>query len=115
MLLIRFPVHFFKSGSGSEPVRDWLKSLDPQDRKIIGEDIKTVQVGWPVGMPLVRKLKPDLWEVRSRLQGRIARVLFTFEDGKIVLVHGFIKKTQNIPLQDLFIAESRISEIRGRK
>lgn len=115
MLLVRFPVTFYKSDSGAEPVREWLKSLDPQDRKIIGEDIKTVQIGWPLGMPLVRKLKPELWEVRARLQGKIARVLFTFEDGKIVLVHGFIKKTQTIPIQDLSVAEGRISEIRRRK
>lgn len=49
-------VRFFKTSSGSEPVRDWLKELTSVDRKIIGEDIKTVQFGWPLGMPLVRKM-----------------------------------------------------------
>jgi antitoxin HicB len=54
-------VRFFKTDAGSEPVRDWLRELSAIDRKTIGEDIKTVQFGWPIGMPLVRKLDKDLW------------------------------------------------------
>jgi phage-related protein len=56
-------VVFYQTAAGREPVREWLKSLPTAERKIIGEDIKTVQYGFPLGMPLVRKLKPDLWEV----------------------------------------------------
>ena len=70
-------VAFFRTASGNEPVREWLKSLPREERRILGEDIKTVQFGWPLGMPLVRKLDKGLWEVRSRLPGRIARVIFT--------------------------------------
>jgi hypothetical protein len=53
-------VCFLKTESGNEPVRQWLRDPDPLDRKTIGEDVKTVQIGWPLGMPLVRKLGSDL-------------------------------------------------------
>ena len=98
-------VVFFRSDSGSEPVRDWLKSLDKSDKKSIGEDIKTVQFGWPIGMPLVDHLGKGLWEVRIRLKlQRIARVLFFMDDNAMILVHGFIKKTRQTPKQELELA-----------
>jgi len=71
-------VRFFKTDGGTEPVRDWLRELSATDRKRIGEDIKTVQFGWPLGMPLVRKMEKNLWEIRVHLDGRIARLLFTY-------------------------------------
>lgn len=89
-------------------MRSWLRELSATDRKTIGEDIKTVQFGWPLGMPLVRKLDKDLWEIRTHLDGRIARVLFTVSNGKIVLLHGFIKKSQAIPQPDLKLAKDRM-------
>ncbi|GAB4443849.1 MAG: type II toxin-antitoxin system RelE/ParE family toxin [Anaerolineae bacterium] len=98
---VRLRVVFYKTEPGKEPVRDWLKSLSTNEKKIIGQDIKTVQFGWPLGMPVVRKLERDLWEVRSRLPNRIARVIFTVEDGIMVLLHGFIKKSQKTPGSDL--------------
>ena len=104
----KLEVRFFRSDSGNEPVRDWLKELSPADRKTIGEDIKTVQYGWPLGMPLVRKLDKDLWEIRIHLQDRIARVLFTVSNNVIVLLHGFIKKSQSTPQPDLQLAMKRL-------
>ena len=101
-------VRFFKTDGGTEPVRNWLLELSAIDRKAIGEDIKTVQFGWPLGMPLVRKLDKDLWEVRIHLESRIARVLFTVSAGKIVLLHGFIKKSQATPKADLDLAKDRM-------
>lgn len=106
-------VCFFRTDAGSEPVREWLKGLSAQDRKTIGEDIKTVQFGWPLGMPLVRKMGKDLWEVRIHLEGRIARVLFTVEDGVMVLLHGFIKKSQDTPQSELKLAEGRRGKVRS--
>ena len=80
--LKRLPAHFYQSASGREPVREWLKGLDREDRKVIGEDIKDVEFSWPIGMPLVGSLGRELWEVRSSLpRGRIARVLFCVEGG----------------------------------
>jgi phage-related protein len=94
----RLPARFYRSDSGREPVREWLKSLEVEDRKVIGEDIKNVELSWPIGMPLVRPLGRDLWEVRSSLpRGRIARILFAVESGSMVLLNGFIKKTSKTP------------------
>jgi phage-related protein len=79
-------------------VREWLKNLELEDRKIIGEDIKDVEFSWPLGVPLVRSLGRELWEVRSRLpQGRIARVVFCVEKQKMILLHGFIKRVKKPP------------------
>lgn len=104
-------VRFHTTRSGTEPVRDWLKALPVKARKTIGEDIKTVQFGWPLGMPLVRKMEPGLWEVRSRVPDGIARVLFTTTGATMVLLHGFIKKSDKTPVVDLQLARQRKSEI----
>lgn len=101
-------VIFFRTETDREPVRDWLKSLPPDERRIIGEDLKTVQFGWPLGMPWVRKLAAGLWEVRSRLPARIARVIFTTNAGEMILLHGFIKKSQKTPVEDLELAKNRL-------
>ena len=104
----RLPAAFYELPSGRVPVREWLKSLDRADRKIIGEDIKTVQFGWPLGMPLVRKLDDGLWEVRCRLQDRIARIIFTTGERRMVLLHGFFKKARKTPPQDFALAKTRL-------
>ena len=104
-------VSFFRTETGCEPVREWLRSLTREQRKIIGEDIKTVQFGWPLGMPLVRKLDKDLWEVRIRLPDGIARVLFTTGERQMILLHGFIKKTQKTPAKDMDLALKRMKEV----
>lgn len=99
---------FWTSETGAEPVREWLKDLARDDRRQIGEDIKTVQFGWPVGMPVCRPMGKGLFEIRSRMSGdRIARVLFCFHDHKMVLLHGLIKKSQKTPKPDLELALKR--------
>ncbi len=107
-------VNFFTNGN-TEPVRDWLKSLSGTDKKTIGEDIKTVQYGWPLGMPLVGHIGGDIWEVRIKLDNRIARVLFCLDKSNMVLLHGFIKKTQKTPKEDIDIAINRLKQLRGSK
>ena len=77
-------VVFFRTKAGNEPVREWLRALVREDRRTIGEDIKTAQFGWPIGMPLIRKLATDLWEVRSRVGTGIARVIFTVDGQTMV-------------------------------
>ncbi len=101
-------VEFFRTETGREPVREWLKSLARENRRIIGEDIKTVQFGWPLGMPLVRKLAKGLWEVRIRMPDGGARVLFTTGEHRMILLHGFIKKSQKTPREDLELAKTRL-------
>ncbi len=105
------PVRFYRSESGREPVRDWLRRLPRPDRKIIGRDVLTLQLGWPLGMPLARKLEDSLWEIRSRLNSVNARIIFTVRNDKIVLIHGFIKKTRKTPHQDLRLARQRMEKL----
>ncbi len=105
-------VYFFRSDSGNEPVRDWLKDLSRVDKKLIGEDIKTAQIGWPLGMPLIEKLASNLWEVRTKVTDGIARVLFTVDGNFMVLLHGFIKKSQKIPRHELETALARLRQYR---
>ena len=105
-------VVFWKQENGREPVREWLKSLTKTQKKIIGEDIKTVEIGWPLGMPLVKNIGKGIWEVRSTLRNQIARVLFKMHENQMVLLHGFIKKSQKAPSQDLKLAFKRAKTLR---
>lgn len=106
-------VNFYKAGSGTEPARDWLMELDRETRKAIGGDIKTVELGWPLGMPLVRKVDTALWEVRSHIPAGIARIFFTTVGATMVLLHGIIKKSGRTPKNDLDIARSRRDEVKN--
>ncbi len=104
----RIPAIFYKTEAGTEPVRDWLKALEQEDRYLIGTDIKVVEYGWPIGMPTIRPIGSGLFEVRTNLpQGRIARVLFCIYESRMVLLHAFIKKTQKTPKKDLDLALNR--------
>ena len=103
-------VSFFKTASGNEPVLDWLRSFSATDRQTIGADIRTVQVGWPLGMPLVRKIDADLWEIRISLASGIARIFFTVSGNTMLLLHGFIKKSQATPKSELELAKNRLKQ-----
>jgi phage-related protein len=107
-------IRFYATELGAEPVREWLKLLPAIDRKVIGEDMKTVQFGLPLGMPLVRSMGGGIWEVRIRLENRIARVLFVLDGSTMVLLHGFIKKTQAISQSDLDLAKDRLKQLHRR-
>jgi phage-related protein len=104
----RVPAIFFRTASGNEPVREWLKAMDAEDRRRIGEDIKTVEFGWPVGMPICRAMGGGLHEVRTRLSGnRIARLLFYIDrHERMVVLHGFVKKSRGTPPADLALARA---------
>ncbi|HUN76745.1 MAG TPA: type II toxin-antitoxin system RelE/ParE family toxin [Steroidobacteraceae bacterium] len=112
------PAIFYRTTTGAEPVRKGLKALSREDKRIVGTDIATVEFGWPVGMPTCRSLasRRGLWEVRSSLtQNRIARVLFVVYQGQMVLLHGFIKKTQRTPEEELDLAVKRQREVESGK
>jgi phage-related protein len=105
---------FYRTQAGSEVVRDWLRSLDDGDRSAIGQDLMRVQYRWPVGMPLCRAMGNGLWEVRSDLaSNRIARVLFSVRQNRMVVLHGFIKKSQRTLAGDLALARKRDREFEG--
>ena len=109
----RLPAKFFRSSGGTEPVKDWLKTLSREDCRIIGSDIKDVEFSFPIGLPLCRQLSgyKNLWEVRSKITGsRIARVIFYISNGEMILLHGFIKKSQKTPKKEIDLAVKRKKE-----
>lgn len=111
----RLIVRFYATERGHEPVRDWLRGLESSERKAIGADIKTVEFGWPIGMPTCRSMGKGLFEVRSRLpSGKIVRVLFCIDAGEMILLHGFIKKSQKTPQQELKLALQRKQSLEER-
>ena len=101
---------FYATSAGREPVREWLKGLDADERKLIGTDIAYVQFKWPLGKPRVDHLRGPIWEIRTRLRNRIARVLFVVDGDELILLHGFVKQTQKTPNDDLVLAQTRWKE-----
>jgi phage-related protein len=107
------PLSFWRSAAGKEPVREFLVELDKADRRKVGADIRTVQYGWPVGMPLVRSLAGGLWELRTSLpSAREARVFFTVAGEEMFLLHAIIKKSQKTPDHELALAKRRLKELK---
>ena len=107
----KLPARFYRHANGNEPVRTWLKRLTPAERQVIGKDRQKVEFGWPLGLPVCRSLGDGLWEVRSDLPSqRTARVIFCLVDGQMILLHGFIKKTQKTPKRDVDRARERKAE-----
>jgi len=113
----KIAVIFYRTEAEGEPLRDWLKSLPTIEKRLIGADIKTVEFGWPIGMPTCRPIGNGLFEVRTKLPTRIARVIFYVDKrGRMVLLHGFIKKTQRLDGDDLDLAKrNKTAHERGLK
>ena len=107
-----FVIVFFETESGNQPARDFIKGLAKDDKKAVGADIRVVQNSFPIGLPLVRKLKHGLWEIRSDVKDGISRVFFTFINEEIILLHGIVKKTQKTPLREIAVAIERIKEFK---
>lgn len=99
---------FFATEAGGEPVREFLLNIEPpEERRLVNADIRTTEYGWPIGMPICRPLGEGIHEIRTNLPNRIARVLFMVDGDRMVLLHGFIKKTQKTPKADLDLARDR--------
>jgi phage-related protein len=106
----KLPAIFYRSAAGDEPVRDWLKGLAKTERQTIGEDIAYVQYKWPIGKPRLDHLRGPIWEVRSKIGNRIARVLIAVEKSELILLHAFIKKTQQTAPSDIELALKRLKD-----
>lgn len=108
----KLQARFYELSSGRKPVREWLLELPVEDRREIGKDIQKVEFGWPIGLPSCRPLGAGLFEVRSDLlDGRIGRVIFSIVKSEAVLLHGFIKKSQQTPNAELELARKRQKEL----
>jgi phage-related protein len=104
---------FFETESGGQPVRDFILERPREDRKEIGSDIFKVQQGFPLGLPLVEKMDADLWEIRTHLSDGICRTFFTIYNDTMILLHGFVKKTQKTPPRELQTAKNRLQTFRS--
>ena len=109
-----YEVIFYRIATGNEPALDWFRALEPEERRIVGYDLRVLQIGFPIGMPLCKPLGDGLWELRSTLPQKIARVIFFLDGQKFIVVHGFIKKSQKTPKEDLATAKMRKSQY-GKK
>lgn len=105
---------FYRTETGNEPVREWLKTLSLVDRQAIGRDIRKVEYGWPIGMPTCDAIGQGLWEIRTNLENRIARIFFCRSGGSVVLLHGIIKKSRTAPKADLRTARLRKANMEAR-
>ena len=104
-----YRVSFYKCpATGTEPARKWLKKLTAGEREVIGKDLMVVQYNWPIGMPRIRSMKNGLWELRSILYKKEARLFFVVHKKYFLVLHGFIKKTQKTPRNELKIALERL-------
>jgi phage-related protein len=106
-------VRFYETPSGRPVILEWLRSFDKPDRAILGFDLKRVQFGFPMGLPLCRSLGGGLWEVRSSLSGNREVLMVFFHETQqkmLVVVHGFIKKSQKTPQADIEIASRRMKD-----
>ena len=108
----KLPARFYLNAAGRNPVREWILELSAADRHTVGTDIQKVEFGWPLGRPHCAPLSHALWEVRSDLDhNRIARVIFCLDGGHMILLHGFIKKTQKVSQSDIDLARKRKQEV----
>ncbi len=112
--LKRLPASFYRTAGGNSPVLEWVRNFGSADRRAIGEAIAVAEFGWPVGMPVCRRLEGEtgLWEIRVNIsQRRIARLIFGIVEGRMVIVHGFVKKTRKTPDRDKQLARRRMKEV----
>lgn len=108
----KMPLIFFRTESGNEPVREWLKALPESERHSVGKDLLRTQWRWPAGMPLCRALGKGLWEIRTELPTkRTARVILCVYREHLVALNGFIKKSRTTPDEDLALARKRQKEL----
>ena len=108
----KLQARFYIAASGRNPVREWIMDLPLPDRQIVGKDIQKVEFGWPIGRPHCAPLGNGRWEVRSTLDSdRIAWMIFCMGDDQMILLHGFIKKTQKTPQAEMELALRRKREV----
>ncbi|MBP5448323.1 MAG: type II toxin-antitoxin system RelE/ParE family toxin [Treponema sp.] len=107
-------VVFYETEQKNQPCRDFLLALSKDDRREVGADIFAAQKGFPLGLPLCRKMETDLWEIRSTVSDGICRVFFTVDGDTMILLHGFKKKSQKTPKKEIDIAENRLKDYKER-
>lgn len=103
-----FKIYFYKEQSGKSPVEIWInKMLTLKEKNKIYDGLKKLQCEWPIGLPLTRHLENNLWEMRTYLGTRDSRLIFIIKNKNIFILHGFIKKTNKTPRNEINLALDR--------
>jgi phage-related protein len=98
---------FYKTEAGNEPALYWFRALEPEERRIVGYELRLLQIGFPEGLPRCRSLGDGLFELQCTLPNKIARVIFFLDGHSVIIVPGFIKKSQKTPKEELETAKAR--------
>lgn len=108
--MTKFELIFYSSGN-SKPVDNFISKSNPETRGKIFKSLDLVENYGPmIGMPHVKKINKQLYELRIRGKEEI-RLLFTCSGQKIYFLHIFKKKTQKIPLRELNLAHKRLTKV----
>jgi phage-related protein len=108
---------FYREERGASPVREFLQDLDEEAQASLGWAIEQLRLrNVQAREPLVRHLEGKLWELRRESRTNIYRLIYFFASGqRIVFVHGFQKKTQKTPRQEIEIAHARLQRFTERE
>jgi phage-related protein len=105
-----FEIQYYRTAEGKCPVEDYLDSLSDRQVEKVLWTLRVVRELNPVPAQYLQKLSGthDLWEVRISHAGNIFRLLgFVTSERRLMLVHGFTKKTQKTPPQEMTVAAAR--------
>ena len=116
---IVWEIEYFETANGRRPVQEFVDSLDARSKAKIARTLDLLeQFGVKLGMPYAKHVEGDMWELRIRVGSNQYRIIyFLFTGGAFILLHGFMKKSGQIPQRDLRAARDRRAEFlkRGRR
>ena len=100
---------FYATDFGDKPVERFLSNLEPSARAKVVRSLEMLRMFPVVPAKFWYKLSDQkLWSIRAEYAGNIYRILATTAKGnKVILLHGFQKKSQKTPKQDMEIAQQR--------
>lgn len=109
-------VEYYETRKGERPTQEFIDNLDTRSKAKIARTIDLLErFGIDLGMPHVKHIKEELWEVRIRVGTNQYRIIYFLFIGKVfILLHGFAKKSGRIPERELRIARSRRDDFLSR-
>lgn len=116
---MEFQINFYKDSSGKSPVEEFLDKLEQTNKLLYDQTLKGIEKLRNRAYhkePLSKYLESGIWELRIRSKSNLLRVIYTFTKGQIIiLLHGFIKKQQRTPQNELEEARKRLKDIKSRE
>ncbi len=108
---------FYTDERGNEPPREFLRGLDIQTQARFDWSIEQLHIrNTQVREPMVRHIEGRLWELRRESNTNIYRLFYCFVSRRrILFLHGFQKKTQKTPRQEIGTAVRRLEDFLRRE